>query len=135
MFKQKSIYLFIVKIQQYYSILLSSCYLSAPEFTLPTLPTPTQPDARILLLRLFQYPHETYALQDKKLFARVSLRMSQTRRPCSHCNGIVKVEMTSPQQACEQEDRPYYRVHILISFRNLILAFLHLKGKSAFWDR
>lgn len=67
--------------------------------------------------------------------ARVSLRTSQPRRPCSSCSAIVKVEMTSPEQACEQEDRPRYRVHILDSFCSAVLAFSHLNWKSSSWDR
>lgn len=70
-----------------------------------------------------------------KRFARVSVRTSQPRRPCSSCSAIVKVEMTSPEQACEQEDRPCNRVHILDCFRSVVLAFSHLKWKSSSWDR
>lgn len=43
--------------------------------------------------------------------------------------------MTSPEQACEQEDRTRYRVHILDSLRSVVFAFSHLKWKSSSWDR
>lgn len=74
--------------------------------TLLTLPTPTHPSAGILLLRLLQYAHETYELQEKKDVCSGIFKDESTQALCSSCSAIVKVEMTSPEQRANKRTDP-----------------------------